>query len=270
MRSSALLSASRKVKNARKVKNEKTKTHSRKLNFVSLFTFRYFLIISFVAIMILGNKIAHNSKIPRHIKSSSTIMEEEKFVIKSENIKRETVDEISVSHYQIRENQLYDSNDFVCNTCKRSFIVSSHLREHKLEIECPFCLEGSSSAIKEHEKYYEARKKKLQCNKAREKKSKYKCYICSMTYDKKYKLKRHLDTHEKPFECDLCSYRAARKTNLPPHMEIHRASSSRNRSSNQTTLKDKIVFQCKICQKSFESKYKIIGHILFNHSGKRL
>lgn len=186
-------------------------------------------------------------------------MEGETSIIKLENIKQEPTDELSISNYHITENQFHNSNDFVCNACHKRFCVPSSSRDPKFEIECPFCLKSFSSTIKEHVKYY----------KARGKEAKQKCNICSLKIVK-HSLKRHLNSHVKPFECDLCSYRASRKDNLPLHMEIHgsSSSSSRKRSSYRTALKDKIVFQCKICKKCSESKYKIIEHIQFNHSGK--
>jgi uncharacterized Zn-finger protein len=113
------------------------------------------------------------------------------------------------------------------------------------------------------------------------------CYACMKTYEDKYRLTDHTNSHaeEPAFYCDKCQTKFTRKCSLDEHMELYHTetpevflcedcSTSFSKKSNlERHVKSKHItnkkeFKCDFCDKYFNRHDNLLKHMAFAHSSK--
>ena len=164
-----------------------------------------------------------------------------------------------------------------CKTCHvklpNLLALRNHNFTHKNLKTCPHCSKlVKPRAFNKHMKFHELKKKKKDVE----------CKICQLKFHTITHLYRHMKSHIKSLECDLCEYRAGRKDTLQNHMVKHMKALkfcpfcfkftkdqtfTVHMKMHELTRK-KINFECKMCQKLFNTKYSMNLH--FESHLKRL
>lgn len=172
----------------------------------------------------------------------------------------------------------HNSNKKACNCeiCGETFIhrnllnkhiTSQHMNEDQLQ--CNICQKTFATTLKvrSHLRSHIIMRR-------------FKCDVCAKTFKASNHLRDHMKSHtgEKPFECPTCGQRFSQRGRLNYHIKKHNPENTANKLSSKLwpDVKEEIsrdawskansrvvarVFKCKVCNKSFTTKYNMIRHI---------
>lgn len=178
-----------------------------------------------------------------------------------------------LKHKEVNEGQISELSTQLMHTVQtRPVLVRQRNPEYKFE--CPICQNryAKERSLKSHISYVHENIKKYQCN------------LCKKRFIENFALKQHLarhknDTAQKVFKCPLCPRTYAQKKFLDYHIAHHDANPRQKRHpclkckkvyATNVALKDhmqivhegKVLYECKICNKSFKSLGSLNAHEL--------
>ncbi|XP_023012877.2 uncharacterized protein isoform X3 [Leptinotarsa decemlineata] len=185
---------------------------------------------------------------PFNIDADSTnfsfIIQEEKLVVKEEEVDNENVpsmsceNKISLEKFHVVKHKTLQKSEEVDETFRSGYDLNSVGKRIQEENEM------YSKNLNERTDIGNRPIKKI-----------FNCKVCKKSYAQSCDLKRHEITHtgEKPFQCEICSKFFTRKDNLTSHERTHTGEKP---------------FQCKICSKFFTRKDSLTSHEKI-HTGEK-
>ncbi|XP_023012876.2 uncharacterized protein isoform X2 [Leptinotarsa decemlineata] len=174
----------------------------------------------------------------------SFIIQEEKLVVKEEEVDNENVpsmsceNKISLEKFHVVKHKTLQKSEEVDETFRSGYDLNSVGKRIQEENEM------YSKNLNERTDIGNRPIKKI-----------FNCKVCKKSYAQSCDLKRHEITHtgEKPFQCEICSKFFTRKDNLTSHERTHTGEKP---------------FQCKICSKFFTRKDSLTSHEKI-HTGEK-
>jgi predicted RNA-binding Zn-ribbon protein involved in translation (DUF1610 family) len=139
-----------------------------------------------------------------------------------------------------------DVDTFTCDTCGKSFLTSSLLREHtrvhSSKNHCDQCnfVAKSASRLESHKLYRHQNERN------------YECTICSKSFKQRGDLRAHVKRHQigAPYKCDRCDFETFSEEGLTKHLKLH---------TNQN-------YVCHICKKIVSRGNNLSRHLKDVHS----
>ena len=159
---------------------------------------------------------------------------------------------------------VHDGKNIMKNNSNMEVMYSTSIKENtsKNTFQCELCNRNF-----EHEQDLYVHKWAHTGNKPSEVKKKFPCNICTHSYDKSYKLKRHhISVHEGiRFSCTLCEKVYTGKSELKRHIRtVHeRTNPDVNKIERQFSPQEnnsRLIFQCELCNLSFEHEQDFHVH----------
>ncbi|XP_018561356.1 PR domain zinc finger protein 15-like [Anoplophora glabripennis] len=130
--------------------------------------------------------------------------------------------------------KMHDGSFHSCDICKKVFVRSDGLREHKIQVH---------SAGNQVET----------------------CEICKKTMKSKKLLKTHMETHSanKLHKCEICQASFKQRYNLTKHKKMHQSLKSRLESLFR---EDALIYSCPKCDKNMKLKSSLVRHMRSLHA----
>ncbi|KIM95375.1 hypothetical protein OIDMADRAFT_148968 [Oidiodendron maius Zn] len=95
----------------------------------------------------------------------------------------------------------------------------------------------------------------------------YPCSVCAQSFDKRHKLNRHMQLHDKPISCPICDHRTAKNRDMKRHVNVRHTNDEIPQSYLSKDRYPCPVVECKYAKEGFKRKDHLSRHLRRKHRG---